>query len=46
MDLMNRRQSFQHRGRHEVGIDILIWSYVRLVYQVYQKGGKDHVERP
>ena len=44
--LMNRIQNLQHRGRHEVDIDLLIWSYVSLVCQVYQKGGRDHVGRP
>ena len=46
LDLMNRKRNRQHRGRRGVGIEILIWSEVRMVCQVYQKGGKGNVERP
>ena len=45
MDLMSRRQSFQHRDRREVGIGLLIWSSVIFNLQVYQKVGRDHVGR-
>ena len=46
LDLMNRTQSGQHRGRWGVGVEILIWSEGGMGCQVYQKWGKGHVERP
>ena len=46
LDLINRTQKFQHRGRCGVGIEILIWYEERMGCQLYQKGGRVHVGRP
>ena len=40
MDLMNKTRNRQHRGQHGVGIELMMWSEERMVYQAYQKGGR------